>query len=635
MATGQTSLTYPDGSVVDHTFTPRNQVEDVKYTPYGGSATTLASSSYDGGMRTGTRVLGNGLTTTFAYRGAPGNAGDDQLASLTVETSPGAGNRPALSYTYSYDPNKNPTAENRGTAGSAADDYSFATTYDAKDRLTQWLRDNGDNQNWNLSLVGDWNTTAGSIDGTTINQSRTHNDVHEITVINASPLVHDVKGNLTRKAGDTYDRYTWDFDNKLKTADVDQDGNEDVSFTYDALGRRLSKNDGAMVTLYICDGQRVIEEYASTGSGFTLQRSYTHGTYYDDVLAKIEDNAGSPTRAYYHQDRQFNVRGMTDSAGTIVELYAYSPYGKQVILDAQGAVRAATNHDNYYGFTGRYLDAETGLWYFRARYFDTDLGRFTGRDPLRYPDGFNTYAGYFAMEGFVDPMGLDIPQEVDDMIMDIGVENIPLDVLGEVKMELESAYNEIAKLYDEKHGNPEGTSQGSWSGVEGYELNDYGVMVPNDGEGLVTTEDMAVEAQRIRPRHSQGYYYGAESHFFLGIGVVVVRCKDEKGCDKEMLFRKVCLGGAVGVSGGGGVVNMSGKRCDPSKYEGWFLEIGGSAGPFGGGVDVGYSDMPGTDKWRLPIPDSPNGTVEGGGGVGLGLLVKVTWCRYRFMGYNE
>ena len=93
------------------------------------------------------------------------------------------------------------------------------------------------------------------------------------------------------------------------------------------------------------------------------------------------------------------MRGLTDQSGNIVELYAYSPYGKHTIISST----ATTN--NSYGFTGRYLDVETGLWYFRARYFNDEMGRFVTRDPLGYVDGMNLYAGYFA-EGFrLDPYG--------------------------------------------------------------------------------------------------------------------------------------------------------------------------------------------------------------------------------------
>ena len=129
------------------------------------------------------------------------------------------------------------------------------------------------------------------------------------------------------------------------------------------------------------------------------------GTYVDDVIAKIEDNSGSPIPLYCHSDRQFNVRGLTDSTGAIKELYAYSVYGKQTVLNAVGTVLAGSSYDNNYGFTGRYLDDETDLWYFRARYFSDELGRFISRDPLGYVDGMSLYQGYFASGFGLDPYG--------------------------------------------------------------------------------------------------------------------------------------------------------------------------------------------------------------------------------------
>lgn len=60
-----------------------------------------------------------------------------------------------------------------------------------------------------------------------------------------------------------------------------------------------------------------------------------------------------------------------------------------------------------YAYTGREWDQETGLYYYRARYFDPKIGRFIGEDPIRFKGGINFY-GYVRNNpgNFVDPLGL-------------------------------------------------------------------------------------------------------------------------------------------------------------------------------------------------------------------------------------
>ena len=70
-----------------------------------------------------------------------------------------------------------------------------------------------------------------------------------------------------------------------------------------------------------------------------------------------------------------------------------------------GSNLAQSHYENAIGFTGRHLDSETDLYYFRARYYDTEQGRFISRDPAGYVDGLGLYNGYFATRFMMDPSG--------------------------------------------------------------------------------------------------------------------------------------------------------------------------------------------------------------------------------------
>jgi len=123
--------------------------------------------------------------------------------------------------------------------------------------------------------------------------------------------------------------------------------------------------------------------------------------YVDEPLALI-----TPTQKYYyHANHLYSVAALTNNVGAVVERYRYDAYGQRIVLAADGTTaRAASNYGNQVAYTGRYLDQETGLYYFRARYYSGSLGRFIGRDPLGYVDGFGLYKPYF-IPNAVDPSG--------------------------------------------------------------------------------------------------------------------------------------------------------------------------------------------------------------------------------------
>lgn len=86
---------------------------------------------------------------------------------------------------------------------------------------------------------------------------------------------------------------------------------------------------------------------------------------------------------YYHFDGLGSLVALTNADGNTVQTYGYSVYGRVGALDA--------SHPNRLMFTGREFDKETGLYYYRARYYKPEIGRFLQVDPVRYAGGMNLY----------------------------------------------------------------------------------------------------------------------------------------------------------------------------------------------------------------------------------------------------
>jgi RHS repeat-associated protein len=82
----------------------------------------------------------------------------------------------------------------------------------------------------------------------------------------------------------------------------------------------------------------------------------------------------------------------------VTDTHAYKPFG---ITTASGS------NPNRFRFTGREWDQETGLYYYRARYYDAQIGRFISEDPVRFRGGPNFY-DYVNSEptDLIDPSGL-------------------------------------------------------------------------------------------------------------------------------------------------------------------------------------------------------------------------------------
>ena len=102
-----------------------------------------------------------------------------------------------------------------------------------------------------------------------------------------------------------------------------------------------------------------------------------------------------------------SIIAITDIQGSTIEQYAYSAFGQMKIYDGSGVEIQSSQIGNIFGFTGREFDAESDLYYYRARYYDPNSGRFLTADPIGFDGGDPNLYGYVLQDpvNFVDPDG--------------------------------------------------------------------------------------------------------------------------------------------------------------------------------------------------------------------------------------
>jgi RHS repeat-associated protein len=230
----------------------------------------------------------------------------------------------------------------------------------------------------------------------------TSNNLNQYTTVDSSPFSYDLNGNLTHTG-----QYIYYYDCENRLTDVNDHADLPIaSFKYDTQGRRIEKTvygSPNQITRYLYDGDQVSAEYDDND---TLLRRFIYGPGIDEPILMI-DVAGGNEAYYYHFDGLGSVVALSNTNSEIVERYTYDVFGAPTIEDANGVRSSQSAVGNPYLFTARRFDSDTGLYYYRARYYAHDIGRFLQTDPIGYSDGINWY-GYCGNNpvGMVDPWGL-------------------------------------------------------------------------------------------------------------------------------------------------------------------------------------------------------------------------------------
>jgi RHS repeat-associated protein len=203
---------------------------------------------------------------------------------------------------------------------------------------------------------------------------------------------------------------SWDFDNKLASADIDANGTADVSFQYDALGRRVARTGTGGSFVFVQMDQQTIADYPVGGAASTPTYRYVYASYIDEPVVRKGAGTGG-TILYYHRNQQYSITAITTSTGAVAERYAYTAYGQATILDASASVLSSSAINNRYTYTGREWDATLALHHFRARWMSPIAGRFLSRDPIGYFDRVGLYECGLRLNA-LDPRGLSVERKL-------------------------------------------------------------------------------------------------------------------------------------------------------------------------------------------------------------------------------
>jgi RHS repeat-associated protein len=365
---------------------------DQRITTYGydsaGRLTTIGSNAgvftygYDTlGRRTSIKYPNN-ITAAYVYDDA------SRLTSLT-HSAPSA---TIASYSYTHDNVGNRTSK----AATEFEQYLYDTVY----RLLTVTAPKPETLSYDQ--VGNRNSGPGAKDSGYL-----YNAGNQMTRGRKLDYQYDDNGNQVTKtvpsATDKNWTQSWDFENRLSKMEKSKGTDKrTVSFNYDPTGRRIGKQistiaDGVTKTqtyAYVYDNDNIILEVFTDESSTITKTFYTHGAGVDEHLA-LERNSQN---FYFHSDGLGSVTTITDINRNIVQSYSY---------DSFGMLTQKMSFANSYTYTGREWDKETGLYYYRARYYDPMEGRFISKDPAGNVDGPNQYS-YVQNNpiNMVDPTGM-------------------------------------------------------------------------------------------------------------------------------------------------------------------------------------------------------------------------------------
>ena len=200
---------------------------------------------------------------------------------------------------------------------------------------------------------------------------------------------YDSAGSVTNlvEVGKPTLKLTWDGLYQLTSTTTN--GVAAESYEHDAFGRRTKITAGTNVTCMIYAGPHVI---ADAGTGGALIRSYVWNSGIDNMLALTVHTGATAVTYYPLTDHQGTIHAFVNASGQVVESYKFDAWGRVLgVYGSTGQTLTASTIGNRYLFQGREYSWRTGLYYFRARWYMPQVGRWCSADPIGISGGMNLW----------------------------------------------------------------------------------------------------------------------------------------------------------------------------------------------------------------------------------------------------
>lgn len=368
VASNRTSFTDPENGATSYVYDTLNRLTTL--TPPAAISAGAFGFSHDALSRRTQLTRPNGVNTNYTY--------DNLSRLLSVLHELGAATIDGASYTVD-------AVGNRTVKTNQLNAVTENYAYDAIYQLAGVTQGANTTEAYTYDPVGNRLSSLGV-------SPYTYNNSNQLTSTPSATYTYDNNGNtLTKVDASGTTTYAWDFENRLLSVALPGSGGT-VSFKYDPLGRRIQKSSASGTTNYAYDGADMAEEVDAAGSAIAR---YAMGPGIDQPLAMLRGGVTS----YYQADGLGSITSLTDASGSVAGTYTYDTFGK--LVTSSGAL---TNPLRY---TGREFDAETGLYYYRARYYDPTTGRFLSEDPIGFGGGNNAFSYVYNNPiNWVDPSGL-------------------------------------------------------------------------------------------------------------------------------------------------------------------------------------------------------------------------------------